>query len=54
VTVAQAPRGAQAAPQGDAQGRGRQPERDEQPKDPGRALADAGDPSSTFSLNGRA
>jgi flagellar hook-length control protein FliK len=54
VTVTQAPRSAQANPQGDAQGRGRQPGREEPPKDPGRALADAGDPASTFSLNGRA
>jgi flagellar hook-length control protein FliK len=57
VTVAQAPRGAQGAQagqHGDAQGRGRQPGREDQPKDPGRALADAGTPASTFSLNGRA
>jgi flagellar hook-length control protein FliK len=54
VTVAPAPRGAQAGPHGEPQGRGRQPGREDQPQDPGRALADAGDSSSTFSLNGRA
>jgi flagellar hook-length control protein FliK len=54
VTVAAAPRGAQAAPQGDQQGRGRQPAREDQAQDPGRSLAEAGDPSSLFSLNGRA
>lgn len=54
VTVTQAPRAAHAAPQGDAQGRGRQPGHEQQPKDPGRALADAGDPAATFTLNGRA
>jgi flagellar hook-length control protein FliK len=54
VSVVPAPRGAQAAPHGDAQGRGRQPGREDQAQDPGRALAEAGDPWSTFSLNGRA
>jgi flagellar hook-length control protein FliK len=54
VTVAAAPRAAHAAPQGDQQGRGRQPAREDQAQDPGRSLAEAGDPSATFSLNGRA
>jgi flagellar hook-length control protein FliK len=54
VTVAPAARGNGNAPSGEQQGRGRQPGRDDQPQDPGRALAEAGDPSSTFSLNGRA
>ncbi|MET0981033.1 MAG: flagellar hook-length control protein FliK [Telluria sp.] len=53
LTVAPA-RGNGNAPSGEQQGRGRQPGRDEQPQDPGRALAEAGDSSSTFSLNGRA
>jgi flagellar hook-length control protein FliK len=54
VTVSAAPRGNGTAHPGDQQGRGRQPAREDQPQDPGRALADAGDPASPFSLNGRA
>jgi flagellar hook-length control protein FliK len=56
VTVAQAPRGAQpggANPFADQQGRGRQGGREQEQAAPGMALADAGKPDTTFSLNGR-
>jgi flagellar hook-length control protein FliK len=55
VTVAPAPRSAAANPfAGDQQGRGRQHGRQQEDNTPGLALNDAGNPSSTFSLNGRA
>lgn len=54
VTVAPTPRNG-AAPFGDPQqqGRGRQQGRDQDESAPGRALADAGNPGSVFSLGGR-
>jgi len=54
VTVAPAPKN-NAAPFGDPQqqGRGRQQGRDQDESEPGRALAEAGNPASVFSLGGR-
>jgi flagellar hook-length control protein FliK len=53
VTVAPAPKNG-AAPFGDPQqGRGRQQDRDQEDKQPGRALAEAGNNASGFSLGGR-
>lgn len=53
VTVAPTPKHG-AAPFGDPQqGRGRQQERDQEDKQPGRALAEAGNNASGFSLGGR-
>jgi flagellar hook-length control protein FliK len=57
VTVAPAPRNAGAAPFSDAQqqGRGRQQDRDQDnnPRDPGRALAEADNTASVFTLGAR-
>jgi flagellar hook-length control protein FliK len=56
VTVAQAaPRAQQGAsnPFADQQGRGRQPSREQDDATPGTALQDAGNPNTSFSLNGR-
>jgi flagellar hook-length control protein FliK len=56
VTVVQAPRAAQpggAGPFADQQGRPRQGAREQEQAAPGMALADAGTPGTTFSLNGR-
>jgi len=53
VTVTPAPKNG-AAPFGDPQqGRGRQQDRDQEDKQPGRALAEAGNNASGFSLGGR-
>jgi len=53
VTVAPAPKSG-AAPFGDPQqGRGRQQDREQEDKQPGRALAEAGNNASGFSLGGR-
>jgi flagellar hook-length control protein FliK len=51
VTITATPRSGAAF--GEQQGRGRQPEREANENDPGRALSEAGQPSSTFSLSGR-
>ncbi|MDQ1816172.1 flagellar hook-length control protein FliK [Massilia sp. CCM 9210] len=51
VTITATPRSGAAF--GEQQGRQRQPERDSNDNDPGRALAEAGHPSATFSLSGR-
>ncbi|MDM5178440.1 flagellar hook-length control protein FliK [Massilia sp. DJPM01] len=51
VTITATPRSGAAF--GEQQGRQRQPERDTHDNDPGRALAEAGHPSATFSLSGR-
>jgi flagellar hook-length control protein FliK len=56
VTVAQAaPRAQQGAsnPFADQQGRGRQHEREQEEAGPGMALAENGNPNTSFSLNGR-
>jgi len=57
VTIAPAPKSG-ATPFGDPQqqqqqGRGRQQDRDQDDYEPGRALAEAGNPASAFSLGGR-
>jgi flagellar hook-length control protein FliK len=55
VSIAQAPRGANAAPMfAGGEGRGRQQDGREQEQNPGEALAEANTGSSPFSLNGRA
>ncbi|MCE3606134.1 flagellar hook-length control protein FliK [Massilia sp. P8910] len=51
VTITATPRSGAAF--GEQQGRQRQPEREPGENDPGRALAEAGQPSTTFSLSGR-
>ncbi|MDQ1832904.1 flagellar hook-length control protein FliK [Massilia scottii] len=51
VTITATPRSGAAF--GEQQGRQRQPDRDNNDNDPGRALAEAGHPSATFSLSGR-
>ncbi|MCY0913174.1 flagellar hook-length control protein FliK [Massilia antarctica] len=51
VTITATPRSGAAF--GEQQGRQRQPEREPGENDPGRALAEAGQPSATFSLSGR-
>jgi flagellar hook-length control protein FliK len=55
VTVSQAPRAQQQGQSSfaDQQGRQRQDGRKDEESTPGQALADAGNPTSTFSLNGR-
>lgn len=52
VTITATPRSGAAFGE-QQQGRGRQPEREAGDTDPGRALAEAGQPSATFSLSGR-
>lgn len=52
VSVVAAPRSG-AAPSGEQQGRQRQPGPEQDEAGPGRGLAEAGQPSSAFSLNGR-
>lgn len=55
VSIAQAPRGANAAPMfAGGEGRGRQQDGRQQEQNPGEALAEANTGSSPFSLNGRA
>lgn len=50
VAVSATPRSAAAQPFGDSQGRQRQPGRDQEEQDPGRALSEAGQASSTFAM----
>jgi flagellar hook-length control protein FliK len=51
VSVTATPRSPAAAPFGEHQGRQRQPGREPEEADPGRALSEAGQPSSSFSMN---
>ncbi len=53
VTITATPRSGAAFADQQGQGRGRQPGQEAQENDPGRALSEAGQPASTFSLSGR-